>query len=83
MKTAWILIGAAALLLAADPEPRWAVLNHAARQAVQAKDYAKLRETLRELKPLMPGNPHIIYNLAAPDAALGDKQIALAQFGTR
>ena len=67
------------LLLAAAPEPRWAVLNRAAGQAIKAKDYAKLRETLRELKPLMPGNPQIVYNLAASDAALGDALAALAE----
>jgi sugar lactone lactonase YvrE len=66
------------LLFAADPEPRWLVLNHAAGQAAKAKDYPKLRETLRELKPLMPGNPRIVYNLAASDAKLGDRQGALA-----
>jgi sugar lactone lactonase YvrE len=71
-------MGAAALLLAADPEPRWVVLNHAARQAVEAKDYTKLRETLRELQPLMPGNPRLIYNLAASNAVLGDAPAALA-----
>jgi hypothetical protein len=66
------------LLAGADPEPRWLLLNRASRQAVQAKDYAKLRETLRELKPLMPGNPRIAYNLAASNAVLGDPLAALA-----
>ena len=65
------------LMVAADTEPRWVVLNHAAGQAIQAKDYAKLRATLRELKPLMPGNPRIVYNLAASDAKLGDSEAAL------
>ncbi len=65
-------------LWGADPEPRWLALNQAARKAVEAKDYAKLREILRELKPLMPGNPRIIYNLAAADAVLGDREAALA-----
>jgi sugar lactone lactonase YvrE len=54
------------------------VLNHAARRAIEAKDYGRLRETLRELKPLMPGNPSVVYNLAAADAVLGDRQAALA-----
>jgi hypothetical protein len=45
------------LLRAAEPEPRWRTLNRAAREAVQAKDYAKLRTALQELKPLLPGNP--------------------------
>jgi sugar lactone lactonase YvrE len=68
----------AAFLLAADTEPRWVVLNQAAGQAAKAKDYAKLRETLRELKPLLPGNPRIVYNLAASNAVLGDALAALA-----
>jgi hypothetical protein len=68
----------AALILAADTEPRWLVLNHAARRAAEAKDYAKLRETLRELKPLLPGNPRSVYNLAASNAVLGDPLAALA-----
>jgi hypothetical protein len=67
------------LLLAADTEPRWVVLNRAARQAREAKDYAKLREALRGLKPLMPGNPGVVYNLAVSDAALGDARDALAE----
>src|ERR1700678_3515565 len=67
-----------AIILAADTEPRWLVLNHAARQASEAKDYVKLRETLRELQPLLPGNPRIVYNLAASNAVLGDPLAALA-----
>jgi sugar lactone lactonase YvrE len=54
------------------------VLNHEAHQAVDAKDYRKLREVLGELKTLLPGNPRIVYNLAAADARLGDSQAALA-----
>jgi sugar lactone lactonase YvrE len=54
------------------------VLNHAAHQAAEAKDYRKLRETLLELKTLLPGNPRIVYNLAAADARLGDSPAALA-----
>jgi sugar lactone lactonase YvrE len=74
-----LLLGCSAFFLpASDPEPRWLTLNHVARQAVEAKNYAKLRETLRELKPLMPGNPRIVYNLAAADAVLGDAPAALA-----
>jgi sugar lactone lactonase YvrE len=68
----------AVLLFAADVEPRWRELNLAARHAAQAKDYAKLRDTLQELKPLMPGNPRVIYNLAASEAVLGDGSGALA-----
>jgi sugar lactone lactonase YvrE len=74
-----ILSGVAFVRLAADTEPRWVVLNRAADQAVKAKDYGKLRETLRELKPLMPGNPSVVYNLAAANAVLGDTEAALAE----
>ena len=65
------------LLRAADSEPRWRVLNHAARQAIQEGNYAKLREGLLELKPLMPGNPRVAYNLAAAEAKLGNPEAAL------
>ena len=75
-----LLVAAAAILArAADPEPRWLVLNREARQAVQAKDYAKLRAALLELRPLMPGNPRITYNLAAAEARLGNREAALAR----
>jgi hypothetical protein len=47
-------------LLFAASEPRWMVLNHSAHQAVEAKDYRRLRETLLELKRLLPGNPRIV-----------------------
>src|SRR6202008_4525628 len=69
------------LLLSADSEPRWRVLNHAARQAIQENNYAKLRATLVELKPLMPGNPRVTYNLAASEAKLGNPEAALAGLG--
>ena len=74
--------GAALILTAgsahgADPEPRWRALNRTAREAVQAKDYAKLRATLLELQPLIPGNPRIAYNLAASEAKLGNREAAL------
>jgi len=62
-----------------QPEPRWIVLNHAARQALEAKDYSKLRDALAELRPLMPGNPRLLYNLAASDAHLGQTERALAE----
>jgi sugar lactone lactonase YvrE len=75
---AFVLLALAFALFAADPEPRWVTLNHAARQAIQAKDYAKLRDALRELQPLMPGNPRVVYNLAASNAKLGDAKAALA-----
>lgn len=68
----------ASLLVAADSEPRWRALNHAARVAIQENNYAKLRETLVELKPLMQGNPRVTYNLAASEAKLGNPDAALA-----
>ncbi len=72
-------IGLAFLLLAAaDPVPPWRSLNQDARAALQAKDYAKLRAKLAELKPLMPGNPRIAFMLAASEARLGNRQAALA-----
>ncbi|MGP0076573.1 MAG: SMP-30/gluconolactonase/LRE family protein [Bryobacteraceae bacterium] len=78
MKKYAILCSVAVQLVAADPEPRWVTLNHEAGQAIEAKNYSKLRETLRELKPLLPGNPRIVYNLAVSDAVLGDTAAALA-----
>ncbi len=55
------------------------VLNHAAREALQAKDYAKLRDALAELSALLPGNPRILYKLAAAEAHLGHSEAALAE----
>ena len=72
------LIACGLTLIAADPEPRWRVLNHEARLAIQQGNYTKLRQTLIELKPLMPGNPRITYNLAAAEAKLGNAAAALA-----
>ncbi|HXB75741.1 MAG TPA: hypothetical protein VNY05_46345 [Candidatus Acidoferrales bacterium] len=70
---------AACLLAAGDaPEPRWRVLNHSAREAIEAKDYARLRGLLLEIRPLLPGNPRIAYNLAASEARLGNSAAALA-----
>lgn len=66
------------MLFAADPEPRWRILNKASREAAQANDYVKLRQTLIELKPLMPGNPLVTYNLAASNAKLGHRADAIA-----
>ncbi|HLY16771.1 MAG TPA: hypothetical protein VKR61_06080 [Bryobacteraceae bacterium] len=66
-------------LRGAESEPRWVVLNHSAHQALQAKDYAKLRDTLLELRPLLPGNPRILYNLAAAEARLGHAEAALTE----
>ncbi|HEY1497365.1 MAG TPA: hypothetical protein VGF49_22565 [Candidatus Solibacter sp.] len=67
-----------AFVCAAGTEPRWRELNKAAREAVQAKDYAKLRATLIEIRPLLPGNPRVAYNLAASEAKLGHREAALA-----
>uniref|UniRef100_Q026A6 SMP-30/Gluconolactonase/LRE-like region domain-containing protein n=1 Tax=Solibacter usitatus (strain Ellin6076) TaxID=234267 RepID=Q026A6_SOLUE len=68
----------AAFVSAGDTEPRWSALNKTAREAVQAKDYGKLRTTLIELRPLSPGNPRVAYNLAASEAMLGHREAALA-----
>ena len=59
-------------------EPRWAELNRAAREAINAGDYPKLRTTLAELAPLMPGNVRVAYNTAAAAAHLGDIPAAFA-----
>jgi sugar lactone lactonase YvrE len=72
---------AACTLLAATAvpsQPRWAELNGEAREAIDAGDYPKLRATLTELAPLMPGNVRIVYNTAAAAARLGDTPAALA-----
>jgi sugar lactone lactonase YvrE len=77
-RTALVILSCCFVQLAADAEPDWIELNHAAGQAIQAKDYAKLRETLLALKPLMPGNAPVIYRLAASEAKLGAAEAALA-----
>ena len=63
---------------AAAAEPRWAELNRGAREAISAGDYPKLRTTLAELAPLMPGNVRVAYNTAAAAAHLGDIPAAFA-----
>lgn len=75
------LVAITAMMLpgAGDPEPRWMALNRAASQASKAKDYAKLRDTLSELRPLLPGNPRIVYTLAVAYAHLGQADRALAE----
>jgi hypothetical protein len=73
------LLMSSILGLAQEPEPRWATLNHTAAAAITAKDYAKLRATLQELQPLLPGNPRILYNMAASDAVLGNRERALEE----
>ncbi len=72
-----LLLCLSGLLNGADTEPRWRVLNHDARVAIDAKDYAKLRATLLELQPLLPGNSRLTYNLAASEAKLGNRSAAL------
>src|SRR5258705_6297939 len=76
-------IAAAALAVVlgapAQAEARWEVLNRAAREAVKAGDYPKLRDALIELSPLMPGNVRIVYNLAASNAMLQEPANALAE----
>src|SRR5262245_59510212 len=77
-----VLIAVLALLApavrAADPEPRWRVLNREARQATEAKDYAKVRGLLVELQPFFPGSARITYNVAVNEARLGNRTGALA-----
>ena len=76
------ILAAAWLALAAGGEPRWLELNRAARDAVQARDYARLRDTLLQLQPLLPGNPRIAYNLAASEAVLGHREAAVRAMGS-
>jgi len=59
------------LLLGAAAEPRWIALNRAAGEASRAKDYAKLRDALVAMEPLLPGNSRIVYNLACAYARFG------------
>jgi sugar lactone lactonase YvrE len=72
------LIVATAALLAQQSEPRWRALNKESGDAIRANDYAKLFPLLTALKPLMPGNPRVIYNLAASSAKLGRPDEAIA-----
>ena len=75
--SAFTAMAACALWGAEPSEARWMVLNRAARQAVEAKDYPKLRDALMELRPLLPGNATVWYNLAAANARLGQRDDAL------
>ena len=68
---------ALARLNAADPEPRWLQANRAAREALLAKDWAKLRAAIAEFAPMVPGNPRVAYNLAVAEAKLGNRDAAL------
>jgi sugar lactone lactonase YvrE len=78
MKIAPVLLAACLLATGDAPIPRWRALNQSAREAIQAKDYARLRGLLIEMRPLLPGNPRIAYNLAASEAMLGNSAAALA-----
>lgn len=71
------LLTACAVLRGADPEPRWLQVNRAAREALQAKDWAKLRAVIAEFAPLVPGNPRVAYNRAVAEAMLGNRAAAL------
>ena len=66
------------LLLGAAAEPRWIALNRAAGEASRAKDYAKLRDALVAMEPLLPGNSRIVYNLACAYARFGQPGTAIA-----
>jgi hypothetical protein len=80
--TAAVLLAAGMCPLpGADPEPHWVALNHAARQAEQAKDYARLSQTLAELLALLPGNADIRYKIAVANAKQGHSARALAELG--
>jgi sugar lactone lactonase YvrE len=64
-------------LHAADPVPRWLQVNQTAREALQAKDWAKLRATISDFAPMVPGNPRVAYNRAVAEAMLGNREAAL------
>jgi sugar lactone lactonase YvrE len=64
-------------LHAADPDPRWLQANRAAREALVAKDWPKLRAAIAEFAPLVPGNPRVAYNLAVAEVHLGNREAAL------
>lgn len=74
-----LLLASLVPAFADEPEPPWAALNRVARQAVKDKDYAKLRATLEQLRPLTPGNVRVLYNVAAADAVLGHTRKALVE----
>jgi hypothetical protein len=77
MRRFTLSLAAVVALCAADSEPRWLVVNRAAREALQAKDWAKLQATLAEFAPLVPGNPRVAYNRAVVEAKLGHRDAAL------
>jgi hypothetical protein len=76
---AFFIVSLWALSGADLPEPAWVALNHTAHQALEAKDYPKLRDALAKLQLFLPGNPQITYNLAIADAHLGEPQRALSE----
>jgi sugar lactone lactonase YvrE len=59
-------------------EADWHALNHQAALQAKAGDFAGLHDTLLQLAPAMPGNPTIVYKLAASAARLGRADEALA-----
>jgi sugar lactone lactonase YvrE len=67
------------LVLCAAPlrAATWGELNRAANQAIKANDYARLKGLLTELRAMAPGNPRILYNLAAASARLGEASEAI------
>ncbi len=64
------------------PGQTWSSLNRAANEAVKAGDYARLRDLLLQLQPLMPGNFRNQYNLAATETRLQNKSAAMAELRT-
>jgi hypothetical protein len=74
MRVAFLLASSMALSGAG-----WSELNRAASAAIQAKDYGRLKEVLLQLRPLMPGNARIAYNLACAHSRLGESEAAMGQ----
>ncbi|MGB8693851.1 MAG: hypothetical protein WCD08_10130, partial [Steroidobacteraceae bacterium] len=70
-----------ALSAAADPA-RWRDLRARAERANKADDCVVLRTALTELAPLAPNNPRNIYNLAACNSRLGQRDTALGGLAT-
>jgi sugar lactone lactonase YvrE len=70
-----------ALSAAADPA-RWRDLRATAERANKADDCVALRTALTELAPLAPNNPRNIYNLAACNSRLGQRDAALGGLAT-
>lgn len=61
------------------PGQTWSSLYRAANEAVKAGDYARLRDLLLQLQPLMPGNFRNKYNLAATEARLQNQSAAMVE----